>query len=87
MDANNITLVTGCAGFIGMHCAQALLRQGQPVLGVDNLNSYYDPALKEARLARLRALPGFAFERLDVADRAAMRELFQRATPRRVLHL
>ena len=87
MCANNITLVTGCAGFIGMHCAEALLRSGQPVLGIDNLNSYYDPALKEARLARLHALPGFAFEHLDVADRAAMRELFQRAAPRRVLHL
>lgn len=87
MNAKDITLVTGCAGFIGMHCAEALLRSGQPVLGIDNLNSYYDPALKEARLARLHALHGFAFERLDIADRAAMRELFQRAAPRRVLHL
>lgn len=87
MNAKDITLVTGCAGFIGMHCTERLLRAGRPVLGIDNLNSYYDPALKEARLTRLRALPGFAFERLDVADRAAMRELFQHAAPRRVLHL
>lgn len=80
-------LVTGCAGFIGMHCAQALLAQGEQVVGIDNLNAYYDVALKEARLERLRAHPDFAFERMDVADRAAMAALFARVRPARVLHL
>jgi UDP-glucuronate 4-epimerase len=81
------TLVTGCAGFIGMHCAERLLALGEPVLGIDNLNAYYDVALKEARLARLRTYPAFRFERLDLADRAGMADLFARARPRRVLHL
>lgn len=81
------TLVTGCAGFIGMHCAQQLLARGDTVVGIDNLNAYYDPALKTARLARLQALPGFRFEKLDVADRAGMAALFARVRPQRVLHL
>ncbi|MDO5626374.1 MAG: NAD-dependent epimerase [Pseudomonadota bacterium] len=81
------TLITGCAGFIGMHVAQRLLARGQQVLGIDNLNAYYDPALKAARLQRLQAMPGFAFEKLDVADRAAMVDLFARVKPQRVLHL
>ena len=80
-------LVTGCAGFIGMHCAQALLARGERVVGSDNLNAYYDVALKQARLQRLLPHPGFAFEHLDVADRAAMRALFARVRPTRVLHL
>ena len=80
-------LVTGCAGFIGMHCAQALLARGERVVGIDNLNAYYDVALKQARLQRLLPHPGFAFEHLDVADRAAMRALFARVRPTRVLHL
>jgi len=80
-------LVTGCAGFIGMHCAEALLARGETVVGIDNLNAYYDPKLKEARLARLTAHPHFRFERLDVADRAAMARLFARVKPTRVLHL
>ncbi len=80
-------LLTGCAGFIGMHCAQALLARGERVLGVDNLNAYYDVALKQARLQRLLQHPGFAFERLDVADRGALRALFARVRPTRVLHL
>ncbi len=65
-------LVTGAAGFIGYHVAQALLARGDVVLGVDDLNAYYDPALKRARLARLEALPGFRFVELDIADRAAV---------------
>lgn len=81
------TLVTGCAGFIGMHCAERLLARGEQVVGIDNLNSYYDVALKEARLARLQGQPGFGFERLDVADRAALAALFARVRPTRVLHL
>ena len=81
------TLVTGCAGFIGMHCAQRLLARGEQVVGIDNLNAYYDVALKQARLQRLQAHAGFTFEPIDVADRAAMRALFERVRPTRVLHL
>lgn len=80
-------LVTGCAGFIGMHCVQRLLAQGHTVVGIDNLNAYYDVALKEARLAQLASHPGFRFERSDIADRAAVAELFSRTAPERVLHL
>ena len=80
-------LVTGCAGFIGMHCAERLLARGAQVVGIDNLNAYYDPALKEARLARLTGHPRFRFERIDLADRAAMADLFARVQPARVLHL
>ncbi len=65
-------LLTGAAGFIGHHVADALLRRGDVVLGVDSLNDYYDPALKHARLARLHRHPGFEFERLDLADRSAI---------------
>ena len=81
------TLLTGCAGFIGMHCAERLLARGEQVVGIDNLNAYYDVALKQARLQRLQAHAGFAFEPIDVADRAAMRTLFERVRPTRVLHL
>ena len=65
-------LVTGTAGFIGYHVSQALLARGDEVVGVDNLNSYYEVSLKEARLAQLQAQKGFVFERLDIADREAM---------------
>ncbi len=65
-------LVTGCAGFIGYHVATALLARGERVLGLDNLNDYYDPALKRARLDRLAGQPGFRFAAVDVADRDAL---------------
>jgi UDP-glucuronate 4-epimerase len=68
-------LVTGAAGFIGSHVSAALLARGEEVVGVDNLNPYYDPALKRARLARLEARPGFTFARADIADREAMSAL------------
>ena len=80
-------LITGAAGFIGMHCAQRLLAQGHTVIGVDNLNAYYDVALKEARLAQLQSHPHFRFARLDVADRAGLAALFDEVKPERVLHL
>ena len=70
----NTVLVTGAAGFIGMHCAQRLLAQGLAVVGIDNLNSYYDVALKDARLAQLQSHPHFRFVKLDVADRERRRE-------------
>jgi UDP-glucuronate 4-epimerase len=62
-------LLTGAAGFIGFHVAKALLERGDRVVGIDNLNDYYDVRLKEARLALLRAYPGFAFAKLEVAER------------------
>jgi UDP-glucuronate 4-epimerase len=80
-------LVTGAAGFIGMHVAERLLADGCEVVGVDSLDAYYDPVLKAARLARLQAMPGFAFERLDVADGPAMAALFESGGFDRVVHL
>ena len=80
-------LVTGAAGFIGMHCAERLLARGDEVLGVDNLNDYYDVRLKEARLARLSAHAGFRFAKLDISDSAGMRKIFETERPQRVLHL
>jgi UDP-glucuronate 4-epimerase len=65
-------LVTGAAGFIGMHTVRALLDRGDRVVGIDNLNAYYDPALKQARLAEIQGRNGFSFERVDFSDRAAM---------------
>jgi UDP-glucuronate 4-epimerase len=69
-------LVTGAAGFIGYHLAARLLSEGRRVVGVDNLNSYYDPRLKQMRLKRLAAYPGFEFLEADLADRAAAETLF-----------
>jgi UDP-glucuronate 4-epimerase len=80
-------LVTGAAGFIGMHVAERLLATGHEVTGLDNLNDYYDPALKRARLARLEGSAGFRFERMDLADAAAMRALFAAGGFERVVHL
>ncbi|TXG88434.1 MAG: NAD-dependent epimerase/dehydratase family protein, partial [Rhodocyclaceae bacterium] len=80
-------LVTGAAGFIGMHVCERLLARGDEVVGIDNLNDYYDVALKEARLARLVPLAGFRFEKLDLADRAGMTRLFADEKPRCVVHL
>ncbi len=80
-------LVTGAAGFIGMHVAQRLTARGDTVVGCDNLNDYYDPALKQARLDRLLSGPNFRFEKLDVADRPAMAALFERERFDRVVHL
>ena len=65
-------LVTGAAGFIGFHTCLRLLARGEAVVGVDNLNTYYDPALKHARLAQLVDKPGFSFHQADIADRDAM---------------
>jgi UDP-glucuronate 4-epimerase len=71
-------LVTGAAGFIGLHVCEALLHRGERVIGLDNLDDYYDVRLKQARLARLEARPGFAFERVDIADPAMMQDLARR---------
>jgi UDP-glucuronate 4-epimerase len=80
-------LVTGAAGFIGMFVSRVLLERGDEVVGLDNLNEYYDVSLKEARLALLRELPGFSFVRLDLADRAGMERLFKEQRFQRVVHL
>ncbi|HEY8172509.1 MAG TPA: NAD-dependent epimerase [Dehalococcoidia bacterium] len=80
-------LVTGAAGFIGYHVSRRLLERGDDVVGIDNVNDYYDPSLKEARLAMLRELPRFHFERIDVADREAMAAHFATVRPERVVHL
>lgn len=80
-------ILTGAAGFIGMHCAEKLLARGDEVAGIDNLNDYYDVGLKRDRLARLTRFPNFSFYRLDVADRAGVEKLFSEVRPERVVHL
>jgi UDP-glucuronate 4-epimerase len=80
-------LVTGAAGFIGFCFARRLLESGRAVIGIDNVNTYYDPALKEARLAKLNELPGFTFHRLDLSDRAATEKLFHSGRFPCVVHL
>ncbi|HEX7833599.1 MAG TPA: NAD-dependent epimerase [Thermoanaerobaculia bacterium] len=80
-------LVTGAAGFIGYHVARKLLERGEQVVGVDNLNDYYETSLKDARLAQLRPFENFTFLKMNVGDRAAMEELFVTFKPSRVVHL
>lgn len=80
-------LVTGAAGFIGFHVCKALLERGDKVIGIDNLNDYYDPRLKEARLSELAGYKLFSFQKLDVADRAGMEKLFEKSEFSRVVHL
>jgi UDP-glucuronate 4-epimerase len=81
-------LVTGAAGFIGLHLCEALLDRGEQVIGLDNLNDYYDVRLKQARLALLEGREGFRFERLDIADTPAMQSFAARhRTIRRIAHL
>jgi UDP-glucuronate 4-epimerase len=91
-DANTMpnqhpVLVTGAAGFIGFHVARRLAEQGRAVIGVDNLNAYYDPKLKQARLDELAGFSNFRFERIDLADRARVAELFAAHRFPVVLHL
>jgi len=80
-------LVTGAAGFIGFHTARMLLGRGDEVVGLDNVNSYYDPALKEPRLSILEQQPNFRLLRLDLADRAAIETAFKQERFQRVVHL
>lgn len=80
-------LVTGAAGFIGMHVCIRLLDRGDEIVGLDNLNDYYDVPLKEARLAQLENYPNFRFIRMDIADRDGIARLFERERPQRIVHL
>ncbi len=80
-------LLTGTAGFIGMHTALKLLQRGDEVVGLDNLNDYYDPALKQARLQQLQPWPTFKFIKADVADTAGLMAIFATEKPERVIHL
>jgi len=80
-------LVTGAAGFIGFHTAQRLLERGRAVVGLDSMNAYYDPALKDARRKELEKFPAFQFVRSDLADRASVAEVFARHRFPFVIHL
>ncbi|MBC6472235.1 MAG: NAD-dependent epimerase [Hormoscilla sp. GM102CHS1] len=80
-------LVTGAAGFIGFHLCQHLLTRGESVIGIDNLNDYYDVSLKQDRLKQLQQYQQFQFAKLDIADRQAIPELFDRHQPEKVAHL
>jgi UDP-glucuronate 4-epimerase len=80
-------LVTGAAGFIGYHTSERLLARGDEVVGLDIVNDYYDPTLKEARIARLSAKPGFRLFRMDLADRDGVARLFREERFDRVIHL
>jgi UDP-glucuronate 4-epimerase len=85
--SSDAVLVPGAAGFIGLHVAQRLLQQGRAVVGLDNMNAYYDPALKEARLAVLKNHERFDFVKADLADGSGLMELFRRHRFARVIHL
>ena len=80
-------LVTGAAGFIGMHCIERLLARGDQVVGIDNLNDYYDVTLKESRLARIADYAAFRFHRVSIEDKEAMAGIFAEEKPDRVIHL
>jgi UDP-glucuronate 4-epimerase len=85
--SNDTVLITGAAGFIGFHVARQLLSDGRTVVGIDNINDYYDPRLKEARLDLLKTDPKFSFAKLDLKDRAATKSLFERHRFPAVVHL
>ena len=80
-------LVTGAAGFIGMHCVERLLARGDQVVGIDNLNDYYDVTLKESRLSRIADHAAFRFHRVSIEDKEAMAGIFAEEKPDRVIHL
>lgn len=80
-------LITGTAGFIGSRLAERLLERGEEIIGIDNLNDYYDVSLKEARLARIQDHPGFTEARINIEDRPAMEALFARHKPNKVVNL
>ena len=81
------TLITGTAGFIGMACAKRLLDRGNEVVGIDNLNDYYDVDLKQARLSMLLEYPKFSFKKIDIRNCNAVAKLFAAECPGQVVHL
>ena len=83
----NKILITGAAGFIGFHLCQSLLNDGFEVLGIDNLNNYYDPKLKHARLDQLKPYKNFTFEKIDIADRGPLTQSFKSFKPDKVVNL
>ena len=85
--ASDVILVTGGAGFIGFHLSKKLLECGNRVVGFDNCNDYYDPALKEARLAVLKGYPNYQFVKGDLADKQALETVFQQHAPKVVVNL
>ena len=80
-------LVTGSAGFIGFHYTKNLLDDGIEVLGIDNINDYYDPRLKEARLAKLKCFENFTFKKADIAEKEELTSTFKSFSPEKVVHL
>jgi UDP-glucuronate 4-epimerase len=80
-------LVTGAAGFIGFHLARRLANDGDGVVGIDNLNDYYDPTLKKARLEQLTDHSGFSFHYIDLTDPGAVWHIFEATKPDRVVHM
>jgi UDP-glucuronate 4-epimerase len=86
-NSDRRVVVTGAAGFIGFHFSHRLLSSGAPVLGLDNLNHYYDPALKKARLKQLEGFDSFVFELADIADHVRVRRVFDEFGPTHVVHL
>jgi len=84
---SNKILVTGSAGFIGFHLCNSLLADGYNVLGIDNINDYYDPMLKQARLEKLKLYENFTFEKIDITDRKIITQVFQSFKPSKVVNL
>ena len=80
-------LITGAAGFIGMHLCKSLLDDGYEVLGIDNLNDYYDPTLKQARLNNLKPYRNFSFDKIDIAEKEQLTKSFKTFNPEKVVHL
>ena len=80
-------LVTGCAGFIGMHLCKALLKNGNEIFGIDNLNNYYSPILKNARLNELKCYDNFTFSKVDLTDKNSLVSIFQLFKPSKVVNL